>query len=72
MDLEDSLSCSQDPETGLYPEPVYPMYTLAKDFKIHLMHLSFHVSFGIQCDVLPLGFPNEICYTFLISPVHED
>jgi hypothetical protein len=63
MEPEGSLSCSQEPSTGPYPEP-------DKSNPYHLiLTLSTHLRLGLPSGLFPSGFPTNILYAFLFSSI---
>jgi hypothetical protein len=70
MEPEGSLSCSQEPSTGPYPEPdrsspYHPILSLLRSILI----LSIHLRLGLTSDLFPSGFPTNILYAFLFGPI---
>jgi hypothetical protein len=55
MEPEGSVPCSQDPSTGLYPEP----------YQSNPLHLRL----GLPSSLFPSGFPTNILYALLFSPI---
>jgi hypothetical protein len=69
MEPEGSLPCSQQPSTGLYPEPDQSNPSIPPYLsKVHLI-LSTHLRLGLPSGLLPPGFPTNILYAFLFSPI---
>jgi hypothetical protein len=67
---EGSSPCSQKPSTGPYPEPVrssshHPILFLLRSILI----LSAHLRLGLPSGFFPSGFPTNIIYAFLVSPI---
>jgi len=70
MKLQISLSCSQDPTTGLYPEPDESSpHRLTIYYNIH-SSISYHLHLGLPTGLFPLGFPTKVLYAFIISTTH--
>jgi hypothetical protein len=70
MESKGSLPYSQDPTTGLYPEPdeVTPhTYTL---FLRSILILSSHVRLGLLKGLFLLSILTKMLHAFLTSPVH--
>jgi hypothetical protein len=70
IEPEGSLPCSQQPSTGPYPEsdqsspiPPHPMSLRS------ILILSTHLRLGLPSGLLPSGFPTNILYAFLFSPI---
>jgi hypothetical protein len=69
MEAEGSLQCSQEPSTGLYPEPdkfsphLYPISIR------YILIISFHLSLGLPSTLFLSGYPTKILYSLLFSPV---
>jgi hypothetical protein len=66
---ESSSQCSQEPSTGPYPEPVrssphHPNLSLRS-----ILILSTHLRLGLPSGFFPSGFPTNILYAFLVSPI---
>jgi hypothetical protein len=69
MEHEGSLPCSQEPSTGLYSEPdesnpYHPSYLRS------ILILSTHLRLGLPSGLFRSGFPTNILYVFLFSPIH--
>jgi hypothetical protein len=71
MEPEISLSYSQEPSTGLlYPEP-----DQSSPYQPILFHLRSililytHLRLGLPSDLFPSGFPTNILYAFLFTPI---
>jgi hypothetical protein len=63
-----SLSCSQEPSTGPYPEPdqsspYHPIPSLLR----FILILFCHLHLGLPSGPFPFGFPTKILYAFLFS-----
>jgi hypothetical protein len=70
MEHEGSLPCSQEPSPGPYPEPdrsspYHPILSLFRSILI----LSYHLRLGLLSGLFPSGFPTNILYAFLFSPI---
>jgi hypothetical protein len=67
MEPEVSLSCSQEPSTGPYPEPdQYSSYhSIISKIYFNIIHLRL----GLPSGLFPSGFPTNILYAFLFSPI---
>jgi hypothetical protein len=70
MELEDSLSYSQEPSLGSYLEPHqsnqhHPILSVQDPFLI----LSTHLRLGLPCGLFPSGFPTNILYASLFSSI---
>jgi hypothetical protein len=68
MEPEGSLPCSQELSTGPYPEsdrssPNHPILS-----KIHF-NIATHLRLGLPSGLFPSGFPTNILYAFLLSPI---
>jgi hypothetical protein len=68
MEPEDALLSSQDPVTDPYPEPDRSSPWLPICLKSILI-LSTHLRLGLPSGLFPSGFPTNILYTFLFSPI---
>jgi hypothetical protein len=68
MEPEGSLPCSQEPSTGPYPEPdrSNPHHSIPLRF---ILILSTHLRLGLPGGLFPSGFPTNILYAFLFSPI---
>jgi hypothetical protein len=71
MEPEGSLPCSQELSTGPYPEadrssPYHPILSPLRSILI----LSTHLRLGLPNGLLPSGFPTNILYLLLFSPIH--
>jgi hypothetical protein len=69
MEPDGSLSYSQEPPTGPYPEldqsnPYHPIISLR-----YILILSTHLRLGLPSGHFPSGFPINILYTFLFYPI---
>jgi hypothetical protein len=70
MEPEGSIPCSQEPSTGLYPEPYEsnPIHTIPSYLsKIHFNILT-HLRLGLPSGLFSSGFPTNILYAFF-SPI---
>jgi hypothetical protein len=69
IEPEGSLPCSQEPSTCSYPEPdrfsSYHPHPISKTQVL----LSTHLRLGLPSGLFPSGFPTNILYTFLFSPI---
>jgi hypothetical protein len=68
MEPESSLLCSQEPSTGSYSEPDQssPYYSILSKIHFNIIHnLRLHLRSGL----FPSGFPTNIIYAFLFSPI---
>jgi hypothetical protein len=66
MEPKGSLSCTQEPSTGPYPEPYqsnphHPILRL-------ILIWSTHLSLGLPSHLFSFGFPTNISHVFIISP----
>jgi hypothetical protein len=68
MEPEASLPCSQEPFTGPYPEPDQSNPSHPISLKSILIS-STHLRLGLPSGLFPSGFPTNILYTFLFSPI---
>jgi hypothetical protein len=63
--------CSQEPSTDPYPEPdqssPYHPHPIALQ---SIFTLSTHLHLGLPSGLFPSGFPTNILYAFLFSPIH--
>jgi hypothetical protein len=64
---EGSSPCSQEPSTDPYPEPVWSSPYHPKYLRSILI-LSTHLR--LPSGLFPSGFPTNILYAFLVSPIH--
>jgi hypothetical protein len=70
MESEGSSPCSQQLSTGLYPEPDRPSpHHPILSLYLFILILSTHVRLGHLSGLLPSGFPTNILYAFLFSPM---
>jgi hypothetical protein len=65
MEPEGSLSCSQEPSTGPYPEPdhanpSHPILSLVRS----ILMLYTHLRLGLPSGLFPSDFPTNILYAF--------
>jgi hypothetical protein len=66
MEPEGSLPRSQEPSTGLYPEP--DQSNLSRPIYLRfILSLFTHLCFGLHSGLFPSGFPTNILYGFLLS-----
>jgi hypothetical protein len=69
MELEFSMTCSQQLATGLYPEPdqcsPYTHYISVRSILI----LFALVRQGLASDLFPSGFPIKTLYALIFSPI---
>jgi hypothetical protein len=68
MEPRGSLPCSQQPDTGLYPEPD-PVHT-TPSYLISILILSSHLCLGLPSGLFPSGFPTKTLYALLFSSMH--
>jgi hypothetical protein len=71
MEPEGSLPRSQEPSTGPYPEPdrssqSIPFHPISLR---STLILSTHQRLGLHSGLFPSGFPTNILYAFLFSPI---
>jgi hypothetical protein len=66
MEPGGSLPCSQEPSTGPYSEPDRSN----PSHPISILILSTYLRLGLPSGLFPFGFPTNILYTFLFSPIH--
>jgi hypothetical protein len=69
MEPEGSLSRSQEPSTGPYPEPdrsspYHPILSLRS-----ILILFTHLRLGLPSGLFPSGFLTNILYAFFVSPI---
>jgi hypothetical protein len=66
MEPEGSLPCLQEPFTGPYPEPDQssPYHPIQS-----ILMLCTHLRLGLRNGLFPSGFPTNILYAFLFSPI---
>jgi hypothetical protein len=66
-----SLPCSQEPSTGPYPEPgrSSPYHRILSLVLRSILISSTHLRLGLPSGLFPSGFPNNILYAFLVSPI---
>jgi hypothetical protein len=68
MEPEGSLSCSQEPSTGPYPEP--DLSNASHPISLwSILILSTHQRLGRPSGLFPSGSPTNILYVFLFSPI---
>jgi hypothetical protein len=67
MEPEGSLPYSEEPSTGIYPEPhqTSPYHPILKS----ILTLFTHLRLGLPSGLFPFGFPPNILHTFLFSPI---
>jgi hypothetical protein len=66
MEPGGSLPCSQEP----YPEPERSSpYHLIPSLLRSILILSTHLRLGLPSRLFPSGFPTNILYVFLVSPI---
>jgi hypothetical protein len=72
MDPEGSLSCSQEPTTGPYPEPdeFSPHHCILILLRSFLV-FSSHLRLGLSTYFFPSAFPTRNLYAFLFSFMHR-
>jgi hypothetical protein len=69
MEPEGSITSSQEPATGPYPEPINPMHTIPSyHSKIHF-HIVHPLRLGLPSGLFPSGNPTNIIYAFNFSPI---
>jgi hypothetical protein len=70
MELKGSSPCLQEPSTGPYPEPgqAIPYHPLPFSLRSILI-LSTHLRLGLPIELIPSGFPTNIHYPILFSPI---
>jgi hypothetical protein len=70
MEPEGSISCPQEPCTGPYPEPYpsNPIHSIPSYLSKRSI-LSTHLRLGLPSGLFPSGFPTNILYAFLFSPI---
>jgi hypothetical protein len=67
---EGSSPCSQEPSTGPYPQPDRdPVHTIPSYLSKIYFILSTHLRLGLPSGLFPFGFPTNILYAFLVSPI---
>jgi hypothetical protein len=68
VEPEGSLPCSQEPSTGPYPEPdrSSPYHPICLR---SILILSTDLRLGLSSGLFPSGFPTNILYAFLFSPI---
>jgi hypothetical protein len=68
MEPDGSLPCSQEPSTNVCPEPdqssPHPISLRS------ILILSTHLRLGLPSGLFPSGFPTNMLYVFLFSPIH--
>jgi hypothetical protein len=69
MKPESLLQCSQEPATGVHPEPDELSPQFLSLFR-WAPFLPFHLRVGLPNGAFCLGFPTKVSYAFLISPMH--
>jgi hypothetical protein len=70
MEPESSLQCSQEPSTGPYPEPDQSSPYLSHPVSLRsVLTLSTDLRLGLPSGLFPYGFPTNILYAFLFSPI---
>jgi hypothetical protein len=66
MEPEGSLPCSQEPSTEQHQSSPYHPITLRS-----ILILFTHLLLGLPSGIFPSGFPTNILYAFLFSPIRE-
>jgi hypothetical protein len=69
IEPENSSPCSQEPSTGPYPEPD-PSSPYHSSLSLRsLLIISIHLRLGLLSGLFSFGFPTNILYAFLFSPI---
>jgi hypothetical protein len=67
---EGSLPCSQETSTGPYPELDWSSPYQSHSVSLrYILILSTHLCLGLPSGLFPAGFPTNIVYAFLVSPI---
>jgi hypothetical protein len=70
MEHEGSIPCSQEPSTSPYHEPdQYSTYHPILSFLRSILILSTHLRLGLPSGLFASGFPTNLLYTILVSPI---
>jgi hypothetical protein len=69
MGPEGSLPCSQEPSTSQYPEPDQSNSSHSIYLR-SIVILSTQLRLGLPSGLLLSGFPTNILYAVLVSPIH--
>jgi hypothetical protein len=67
MDPEGSLSCSQEPSTGTFSET--DQSSPNRPSQLPILMLSTNLRLGPHSGLFPSGFPTNVVYAFLFSPI---
>jgi hypothetical protein len=66
MEPKGSLSCSQEPATGPYPEPDESNPDPKTMSLRHILTLSCHLHLGLPSSLFPSGFPTKL-FSFMVA-----